>query len=161
MWSLQLAAFGVIAALLAWFARPAPPPVPFADAEALFAAAPPLEESAPLRSASQLRTAVAARRPALWRNSAVRGWAALGNWSAASLADRIPWVLSRSQPRREFVLSTPRRGSAPLLRTVPAWEALSAEPSTNLTLAQLLGACLLYTSPSPRDATLSRMPSSA
>ena len=25
----------------------------------------------------------------------------------------------------------------------------------------LLGACLLYTSPSPRDATLSRMPSSA
>ena len=25
----------------------------------------------------------------------------------------------------------------------------------------LVGACLLYTSPSPRDATLSRMPSSA
>ena len=140
VWSLQVAAFAVIAALLAWFARPAPPAVPFADADSIFAAAPPLEESAPLRSASQLRSAVAARRPALWRNSAVRGWAALGNWSAASLADRIPWVLSRSQPRREFVLSTPRRGSAPLLRTVPAWEALSAEPATNLTLAQLLGA---------------------
>ena len=29
------------------------------------------------------------------------------------------------------------------------------------TLAQATGACLLYTSPSPRDATLSRMPSSA
>ena len=28
-------------------------------------------------------------------------------------------------------------------------------------LAHALGACLLYTSPSPRDATLSRMPSSA
>ena len=27
--------------------------------------------------------------------------------------------------------------------------------------AVILGACLLYTSPSPRDATLSRMPSSA
>ena len=27
--------------------------------------------------------------------------------------------------------------------------------------AVVLGACLLYTSPSPRDATLSRMPSSA
>ena len=27
--------------------------------------------------------------------------------------------------------------------------------------AALLGTCLLYTSPSPRDATLSRMPSSA
>ena len=152
VWSLQVAAFAVIAALLAWFARPAPPSVPFADAEALFAAAPPLEESAPLRSrcvpAARSLTAVAARRPALWRNSAVRGWAALGNWSAASLADRIPrrsrWALcsgwARSQPRREFVLSTPRRGSAPLLRTVPAWEALSAEPATNLTLAQLLGA---------------------
>ena len=38
------------------------------------------------------------------------------------------------------MLSPPRRGSAPLLRTVPAWEALSAEPATNLTLAQLLGA---------------------
>ena len=28
-------------------------------------------------------------------------------------------------------------------------------------LCEELGACLLYTSPSPRDATLSRMPSSA
>ena len=28
-------------------------------------------------------------------------------------------------------------------------------------LSKLLGTCLLYTSPSPRDATLSRMPSSA
>ena len=28
-------------------------------------------------------------------------------------------------------------------------------------LAQLYSDCLLYTSPSPRDATLSRMPSSA
>ena len=28
-------------------------------------------------------------------------------------------------------------------------------------LVALVGACLLYTSPSPRDATLSRMPSSA
>ena len=28
-------------------------------------------------------------------------------------------------------------------------------------IAAIVGACLLYTSPSPRDATLSRMPSSA
>ena len=33
--------------------------------------------------------------------------------------------------------------------------------SCKRTGAILLGACLLYTSPSPRDATLSRMPSSA
>ena len=32
---------------------------------------------------------------------------------------------------------------------------------TSLSLAERVGACLLYTSPSPRDATLSRMPSSA
>ena len=30
-----------------------------------------------------------------------------------------------------------------------------------ITAAGVTGACLLYTSPSPRDATLSRMPSSA
>ena len=31
----------------------------------------------------------------------------------------------------------------------------------DVTLSQHDGICLLYTSPSPRDATLSRMPSSA
>ena len=31
----------------------------------------------------------------------------------------------------------------------------------NLGVSTIHGACLLYTSPSPRDATLSRMPSSA
>ena len=35
---------------------------------------------------------------------------------------------------------------------------LYPKPTTNV---QLTTACLLYTSPSPRDATLSRMPSSA
>ena len=32
---------------------------------------------------------------------------------------------------------------------------------SNLTVVENLSTCLLYTSPSPRDATLSRMPSSA
>ena len=35
------------------------------------------------------------------------------------------------------------------------------QPMVNLALIQDWGTCLLYTSPSPRDATLSRMPSSA
>ena len=35
------------------------------------------------------------------------------------------------------------------------------ESGTNLTVPVELAGCLLYTSPSPRDATLSRMPSSA
>jgi len=37
----------------------------------------------------------------------------------------------------------------------------NGNPSTLLGSTYTLGACLLYTSPSPRDATLSRMPSSA
>ena len=36
-----------------------------------------------------------------------------------------------------------------------------AIPSTELKHSGVYKACLLYTSPSPRDATLSRMPSSA
>ena len=37
----------------------------------------------------------------------------------------------------------------------------SDQPVANLTYFGLYALCLLYTSPSPRDATLSRMPSSA
>ena len=33
--------------------------------------------------------------------------------------------------------------------------------STGLSISEIFENCLLYTSPSPRDATLSRMPSSA
>ena len=57
---------------------------------------------------------------------------------------------------------------------VPWWVSNLIVPLVNLTLALLVSAlfifiagenpyqaCLLYTSPSPRDATLSRMPSSA
>ena len=42
-------------------------------------------------------------------------------------------------------------------------EALAAldDPKPNATRTSRLSRCLLYTSPSPRDATLSRMPSSA
>ena len=49
--------------------------------------------------------------------------------------------------------------------TMLGWESFSSSRSragiANLGVAGLLIACLLYTSPSPRDATLSRMPSSA
>ena len=38
---------------------------------------------------------------------------------------------------------------------------ISFEEDTNMEQAVISGICLLYTSPSPRDATLSRMPSSA
>ena len=38
---------------------------------------------------------------------------------------------------------------------------LLAREATKITASQQMSTCLLYTSPSPRDATLSRMPSSA
>ena len=56
------------------------------------------------------------------------------------------------------------------LRTSAAMKALAAIAQSSVSIkvgagsvatADQLRACLLYTSPSPRDATLSRMPSSA
>ena len=38
---------------------------------------------------------------------------------------------------------------------------LTQNPASAVQWASLLGSCLLYTSPSPRDGLLSRMPSSA
>ena len=49
-------------------------------------------------------------------------------------------------------------GYAPRIHVVVGGEQLRA---LIVLLAPLATACLLYTSPSPRDATLSRMPSSA
>ena len=42
-----------------------------------------------------------------------------------------------------------------------ALKMLEEKPSIGLVITDLRMGCLLYTSPSPRDATLSRMPSSA
>ena len=44
---------------------------------------------------------------------------------------------------------------------IPLWKAEKFDPDALLTLFKEAGACLLYTSPSPRDGLLSRMPSSA
>ena len=43
----------------------------------------------------------------------------------------------------------------------PAGASVTNVRGTNTTVFTISRACLLYTSPSPRDATLSRMPSSA
>ena len=40
-------------------------------------------------------------------------------------------------------------------------KAMSEKPECKILMLEDMNACLLYTSPSPRDATLSRMPSSA
>ena len=62
---------------------------------------------------------------------------------------------------RVFIAST----AGLIVASYIALEAPSTTPNTNLFIflsgAIAISACLLYTSPSPRDATLSRMPSSA
>ena len=52
-------------------------------------------------------------------------------------------------------------GDAPVRVTVPLIDTMTSELVCSGVLAALFHRCLLYTSPSPRDATLSRMPSSA
>ena len=47
------------------------------------------------------------------------------------------------------------------IRTKVGPWALTANNITYMVTGDMIGYCLLYTSPSPRDATLSRMPSSA
>ena len=66
------------------------------------------------------------------------------------------------------VVSLPTNGSLSLSgNSVTAGQSISAADLTSLTFTPIADtngaayACLLYTSPSPRDATLSRMPSSA
>ena len=56
----------------------------------------------------------------------------------------------------EFLdVSTSSRGEASMLLSFQNWDSLHFLEHVDD------GTCLLYTSPSPRDATLSRMPSSA
>ena len=73
----------------------------------------------------------------------------------------------------QATLSTPQAANSTsiLFTDVPVWakkitimfQGVSMSSSTRDILIRLgtSGGCLLYTSPSPRDATLSRMPSSA
>ena len=62
-------------------------------------------------------------------------------------------VTPNSPPKPKF----PRRGGVPLPQDAEDYEPPIAEGDA----VESFIACLLYTSPSPRDATLSRMPSSA
>ena len=68
--------------------------------------------------------------------------------------------------RRDLLLGTAAMGLAacgpktPQPRALELW-TLQLAPKFNPYLADVLGACLLYTSPSPRDRQKSRMPSSA
>ena len=85
----------------------------------------------------------------------------------------LPALLGKSDAKgRDHLLQQPNKGPTLALR-IGDWKVLSyasAKPHKKLTyekgqgkheLYDLSSDCLLYTSPSPRDATLSRMPSSA
>ena len=54
-----------------------------------------------------------------------------------------------------------RKSALQLLAGIEQKTAASLAASQAFTVTEAEQACLLYTSPSPRDATLSRMPSSA
>ena len=64
--------------------------------------------------------------------------------------------------RREVeVVALDDRVSAEMLAWADELDLMVQAPADIDLSSTLTGACLLYTSPSPRDATLSRMPSSA
>ena len=70
-------------------------------------------------------------------------------------------LLGPLQRHAEAVLQQPERSpdaSAKLAGQLTQQRELSLQEPA---VAELCSSCLLYTSPSPRDATLSRMPSSA
>ena len=80
--------------------------------------------------------------------------------SGASKAQEEPLDLDMDMPRRGIDSASMARGSRPIasiiLRTCPR-----LTPMSSMSCSDMVWICLLYTSPSPRDATLSRMPSSA
>ena len=86
-----------------------------------------------------------------------------------SIHDQILTATPTSNYRSEVTKSPPQSSSTSDLNILESgnsaiWISTSAVIITSVVLleiAMLLIICLLYTSPSPRDATLSRMPSSA
>ena len=83
----------------------------------------------------------------------------------------IPPRYRRRRPLLKFWLVPRQRASAGDARSVPRYTTAPSGPCRPYVICRVDGVwlylsslslvCLLYTSPSPRDATLSRMPSSA
>ena len=68
----------------------------------------------------------------------------------------LVWLRSLDDPDWDAAYDHPNHGPVPAGEIMASWAAHDV-----LHLRQISKRCLLYTSPSPRDATLSRMPSSA
>ena len=84
-----------------------------------------------------------------------------------SASIRIPWTASKNGKRLEARFPDPSANpylcySALLMAGLDGIKnKIDPGDSMDIDLYELSSDCLLYTSPSPRDATLSRMPSSA
>ena len=85
----------------------------------------------------------------------------------ASFADRIKDLTSLAGVRNNqlvgygLVVGLSGTGDANLGLTIQSMQAMLSRFGMSTDAAGLSGACLLYTSPSPRDPKISRMPSSA
>ena len=77
------------------------------------------------------------------------GLAAASSLTSANAQERSPTIHANTQPSTMDANYKPRR----INKAIELWE--DGQP------IYYNGACLLYTSPSPRDSTSSRMPSSA
>ena len=71
-------------------------------------------------------------------------------------SQQIADELSLSQDTISWLLTEGETGERPS-DVLIGWRSIGVRPER----IAAIGTCLLYTSPSPRDATLSRMPSSA
>ena len=70
-------------------------------------------------------------------------------------------IVSNLQPNQEYTVSVTAVGSSCASDSATKNFTSQAGGCISTTSKSLFSSCLLYTSPSPRDATLSRMPSSA
>ena len=75
---------------------------------------------------------------------------------------KLAWKVYESGYRPNYIIGV-WRGGAPIGIAVQEFLDVLGVPSDHIAIrtSHYKGICLLYTSPSPRDATLSRMPSSA
>ena len=75
-----------------------------------------------------------------------------------AVADDAVYATITSVTPNYIELVTPVRKNICSFVDVPVYETVQGQGATGL---EVLGGCLLYTSPSPRDRQKSRMPSSA
>ena len=98
------------------------------------------------------------------RERADEGWEIAGDGVLEVLQDGFGFLRSPEAnylPGPDDIYVSPDMIRKYSLRTGDTIEGLIKSPEDNERYFALIEACLLYTSPSPRDATLSRMPSSA